>query len=491
MRKISLFLIVTALSVRAPAAAQTDSAPVVRHVLAAQRSDPCGIVDIYYSLIDPNCTVSIDISDDGGIGWEVPFYSVSGDIGAGLSTGVHYIVWDGKSDRPGCYGINYLVRVTADDGVAQGSGDSNIFTINNMGIVCPKADLNGDCFVDLADFALMASLWLTGQKYLPVPEDMVLIPAGTFQMGGEFFGEYPVHTVTLDSFYMGQYEITNQQYCDFLNDAYPGQIKVEDNGLVYASADSGNSYPYCDTSISSDSSIAYSGGLFSVRTKSDRSMINDPMINVSWYGAVAYCNWRSGKEGKEPCYNLTTWNCDFGRKGYRLATEAEWEYAARGGLSGKRFPWGDTITHRQANYHSSSYWIYDISSTRGYHPLWDDGVFNYTSPAGFFDGGLKYKVDYNWPGDDDSYQTTDGGNPYGLYDMAGNVLEWCNDWYSSSYYSVSSPNNPTGPATGTARVVRGGDWYNDAPICRVAHRDHYPLTGHIGNVGFRVVLDLY
>jgi sulfatase modifying factor 1 len=233
--------------------------------------------------------------------------------------------------------------------------------------------------------------------------------------------------------------------------------------VVYK-AGSGTSYPYCDTSTSSSySQIAYSGGVFSVRTKNGRAMSNDPMAEVSWYGAVAYCNWRSWQEGKEQCYDLSTWNCDFSKKGYRLATEAEWEYGARGALAGGRFPWGNTISHSQANYYSSSSYSYDVSPTRGYHPNWDD-VSPYTSPGGSF-----------------------AANGYGLYDMAGNVWEWCNDWYSS--YSSASQTNPTGPTSGTYRVLRGGGWYYNAYHCRVARRYYGRPTYRSYYLGFRIVLD--
>ena len=228
-----------------------------------------------------------------------------------------------------------------------------------------------------------------------------------------------------------------------------------------------------------------------MRSKSGRSMVDDPMLAVSWYGAAAYCNWRGQQESKEQCYDLSTWNCDFSKKGYRLATEAEWEYAARGGLSSKRFPWGNDIYHTQANYNSNSYYSYDKGPTRGYHPLWNDHeVYPYTSPVGFFDGTVKYKTDYNWPGSATSYQTTSGASNYGLYDMAGNVSEWCNDLYSSSYYSSSATNNPTGPVSGSLRIIRGGTWISSANYCRVAHRNFGDPTARYNGVGFRLVLDI-
>ncbi len=334
---------------------------------------------------------------------------------------------------------------------------------------CPPADLTGDCFVDFEDLALMANHWLTTDPC--VPDDMAYMPDGGFDMGDHWDGysdELPVHTVLLDSFFISKFETTNQQYCDYLNDANSlSQIKVV-SGIVYAFSDSSNSYPYCDTHTSSFySQIDYSGGLFSVRFKGGRDMSNDPMVMVTWYGAVAYCNWRSQQEDKEQCYDLSNWTCDFNKKGYRLPTEAEWEYAARGGLSGTRFPWGDTITHSQANYYSSSSYSYDVSPTRGYHADWDDGIFPHTSPVGSF-----------------------SANGFGLYDIAGNVWEWCNDWYSSTYYSSSPPNNPTGPTSGSNRILRGGCWSHDASTSRVASRHIYYPDYRNFNGGFRLSLDL-
>jgi len=304
------------------------------------------------------------------------------------------------------------------------------------------------------------------------PDGMVLIPGGTFQMGDSFNegndDEIPVHTVHVDSFYMGATAVTNGQYCEYLNSALDqGLIEVRDY-RVYAA---GGSDPYFNTKVSdSESQIKFDAATFSVTTKGEREMSNDPVVEVSWYGAAAYCNWRSQQQGYEICYNLSTWECDFSKTGYRLPTEAEWEYAARGGLGGRRLPWGNTISHSQANY--SSDWSggiplhpYDVNPTEGYHPDWNDGIFPYTAPVGSF-----------------------VPNGYGLYDMAGNVVEYCNDWYDGDYYSVSPYDNPKGPVSGTYRVRRGGSWSNDAFHSRVAWRRYdFPPHYRSYNRGFRVV----
>ena len=357
---------------------------------------------------------------------------------------------------------------------------------------CPSTDLTDDCFVNFEDFAVMANQWPSGydlediakmtNQWLTtdpnVPDDMAYIPEGEFDMGDHhgdgYSDELPVHAVLLDSFFMSRYEITNSQYCDYLNDAKSlGRIKVV-SGIVYASSDSSNSYPYCDTHSSSTySQIDYLGGVFRVRTKFVRDMSDDPMVEVSWYGSVAYCNWRSSEEGKESCYNLSTWDCDFSKQGYRLATEAEWEYAARGGEHAPyfRFPWGDPISPSQANYYS--YWVggipyysYDVSPTEGHHPAYNDVISPFTAPAGSF-----------------------SANGYGLYCMAGNVWEWCNDWYDSNYYNVSPYDNPQGPSSNLSRVLRGGGWDSIANYCRLGARIGYGPISRYYSFGFRVVLD--
>jgi len=349
---------------------------------------------------------------------------------------------------------------------------------------CPSADLTGDCFVDFNDFAVMAGQWSAtdfnnvaamANQWLTtgfnVPHDMVLIPSGTFEMGDHFSEgsreELPVHSVYLDSFMMTCFAVTNQQYCEFLNNSLSrGQIEVRE-GRVYAV---GGDDPYCDTDeADSDSRILFTDVTFTV--EADKQY--HPMTNVSWFGAVAFSNWKSKQEGFEACYDLSTWTCDFTKKGFRLPTEAEWEYAARGGLSGKRYPWGDSTVMSQANYWGSA------------NP-YRTGDLPWTTPVDFYDGQLHRKADFNWPGSQSSYQTTSGVNGYALYDMVGNVWEWCNDWHARDYYSYSPGVNPKGPASGTSRIQRGNSMGYDY---RVSYRISGWAAKCSNDKGFRIVLD--
>ncbi len=361
---------------------------------------------------------------------------------------------------------------------------------------CELADISNNGRVDFVDLKSFCENWLE-EKPAAVGSEMMLVPSGTFTMGNSFTAEgdadeLPTHTVTLDNFYICKYEITNQQYCNFLNSALSQGLITVNSDVVYKSG-SGKNFPYCDTADSSPySQIIFSNNTFTVAAKSGRTMANDPMVMISWYGAAAYCNWRSQQDGRQTCYNdFATWACDFSKKGYRLPTEAEWERAARGGAAGKRFASGNTISQTQANFYSSSSYSYDISPVKNiYHPIWYDGVYPYTAPVGFFDGTLKYKSIYNWSSPLIAYQTANGANGYGLYDMTGNVYEWCNDWYDKVYYNVSPLAAPKGPSSGIYRVVRGGYRFCDAFSCRVAARDKsYPYYRYYYGVGFRPVLD--
>jgi formylglycine-generating enzyme required for sulfatase activity len=238
-------------------------------------------------------------------------------------------------------------------------------------------------------------------------EGMVLIPAGSFEMGDHFnegdSDEKPVHTVQLSSFYMDKYEVTNGEY-----------KKCVDAGSCRAPDES-----------KSNTRSSYYG---------DSRYKNYPVIYVDWNQAKSYCEWKGG----------------------RLPTEAEWEYAARGGLEGARYPNGDNINCGDANFERWS-GSYDDRKCRD-----SGGKDNDTHPVGSY-----------------------AANGYGLYDMAGNVFEWVNDWYGENYYKNSRPRNPLGPVNGTSRVVRGGSWDSNTSLIRVSLRDNYNPTTWFYYLGFR------
>ena len=213
-----------------------------------------------------------------------------------------------------------------------------------------------------------------------------------------FEDEEPVHEVYLDDFYIDVYEVTNARYTECV--------------------DTGD----CDPPSSSES---YSRDSY----YGDPDYDDYPVIYVSWHDAQTYCQWRAA----------------------RLPTEAEWEKAARGGLQGKSYPWGDE------------------------NPLCEHGVEN----------GAKFD-------DDDRCNDTDtepvGGfspNGYGLYDMAGNIWEWVGDWYDAYYYGSSSSDNPQSPHSGVYRVLRGGSWLSNPSGLRAAHRLRNVPNGRGYSLGFR------
>ncbi len=324
---------------------------------------------------------------------------------------------------------------------------------------------------------------------------MVSVPGGQFEMGDHYnfvdpshpSDELPIHTVSISALYVGKYDVTVQQYCDYLNSALSqGLIRVT-SGLVYA--EGGSDLFFQTRQADQYSRIGWDGSKFSVLDNRG----DHPVTSVLWHGAAAYANWLSAQQGYQSCYSTSTWECDFSRSGYRLPTEAEWEYSARGGQYSPyyNFPWGNDITMSKANFPGSG-------------DPYETGPLPWTTPVGFYNGSLRRKADSPWPGSQESYQTSDGSNTFGLYDMAGNVWQWCNDWYGQDYYASSPASNPTGPTVGTPmpdgkpyRLLRGGNWFNgdglDPGHARVSNRDPAYYRGPLDpshpyyHVGFRVV----
>ena len=300
-----------------------------------------------------------------------------------------------------------------------------------------RATHNTDSFTDSASI----NFWVSSA----IPSGMALIGSGPFTMGNcmepseGYNTEIPLHSVYVSAFYMDKYDVTKALWDEVYDWA----------------TNHGYSFEY----------------------GAQGKAANHPAQSMTWYDAVKWCNARSEKAGRTPAYYTSTGLTTVYRsgefdlqndwvkwdRGYRLPTEAEWEKAARGGVSGQRFPWGNTISWGQANYYAyTSVYAYEVNPTSGYDPMFNDGVYPYTSPVGYF-----------------------APNRYGLYDMAGNVWQLCWDWHGS--YLSSSQSDPRGPASGSIRVTRGGGWNSDAYNCRVAIRYNY-FNWYYHDRGFRSVL---
>jgi len=234
-----------------------------------------------------------------------------------------------------------------------------------------------------------------------IPDGFVRINGGTFTMGSPSSelgrrSDEVQHQVTVSSFYIGKYEVTQKEYQEVMG-TNPSKFMGD----------------------------------------------NLPVENVSWYDAVEYCNQRSKKEGLIPAYTVNGSNVEWNRNtnGYRLPTEAEWEYACRAGTA--------TAYNTGENISDSTGW-YKVNSGIKTHPV-----------------GQKL------------------ANAWGLYDMHGNVWEWCWDWYGS--YSSKVQNDPMGAVSGSFRVLRGGSWYNSAENTRSTYRFNLDPYYRYDNFGFRLV----
>ena len=266
-----------------------------------------------------------------------------------------------------------------------------------------------------------------------VPEGMVPIHGGNFAMGsaGGMVGpdEGPVHTVAVKSFWMDRTEVTVAQFQKFV-DATHYRTDAEKFGWsgIFSVADA--RWEHVD-----GADWRHPDG------PGSRSMPNNPVQHVSWNDATAYARWM----------------------GRRLPTEAEWEYAARGGLAGKTYSWGDVLNPGgkiMANWWQGSFPGHNTGA---------DGFVGVATVASFPPNG------------------------YGLYDTTGNVWEWISDWYGKDYYAHSPADNPQGPPSGTERGLRGGSYLCSENYCtnyRVAGRSHATPDTSLSNIGFRTVKDI-
>lgn len=379
-----------------------------------QRREHAAVVDVTYDLEtvgDAAVTITMSLSTDAGATFPFICQSVTGDVGLEVAPGTgKHIVWAAGDEFPGFAGQNCQLKVTADDGV--------------------------------------------------VPVGFVYVAPGTFTMGsppdepGHLVNEAQ-HVVTLThGFYLHSTEITNQEFIQ------AAQWAV-DHG--YATATAAGVFDNLDGSTvrlmtlgsggSLASDVSFTTGLFSCVNP------DHPVNWVTWYGAATFCDWLSLQQSLPRAYEHVTWQCYggtvYGASGYRLPTEAEFEYSCRAG----------SVTA----FYSGP--ITNILSCTPVDPNLDQ-IGWYCGNAGPWTHPAAMKQ----------------VNAWGLYDLSGNCSEWCNDLYNDFYGGDAV--NPVGPAVGvpsTYRVYRGGNFENGTVHCRSAHRHTSGPTSATYSIGFRVV----
>ncbi len=284
----------------------------------------------------------------------------------------------------------------------------------------------------------------------PTVVELIFVTAGSFQMGSDDgdLDEQPVHPVTFTrSFLLSRDEVTNQAYLTALQWAY-------DNGYAFVSDTSVYAHGHDLLDLDGEGAIAFVAGGFHLNdieqgTYQGGASTDHPVLELSWFGAACFCDWLSLMEGWEPFY-AGDWSVDAGHnpyeaEGYTLPTEAEWEYTARYD-DGRIYPWGDiqNIPCQNANFNDCVGW---------------------TAPVGSFPSGNSL---------------------LGFRDMAGNILEFVNDWYESNAYESSAETDPLGPALGVDRVMRGGGWLSQDYWLRSSCRAEANPEGSYQDIGFRV-----
>jgi len=283
----------------------------------------------------------------------------------------------------------------------------------------------------------------------PVSRVEALIPSGTFQMGDPFDegypadGESPVHSVTVEGFGMDATAVTNRGFAEFVDSTgYRTEAELYGTSAVFHLLVQADRTDILGVAAGTPWWLNVRGADWAhpAGPKSHWSEVGDhPVVHVSHNDALAYCKWA----------------------GRRLPTEAEWEYAARGGLHGRRYAWGDELLGPDGEHYCN---------------IWQ-GEFPLTNSQA--DGHVGTAPVKSFP-----------PNGYGLYEVSGNVWEWCADWFLPKYYRNSPGTNPQGPTIGAGRVMRGGSYLCHDSYCnryRVAARSSNTPESSSGNTGFRTV----
>ncbi len=327
------------------------------------------------------------------------------------------------------------------DSTKASSGGAPLTTSQAKGCCAPSREPR---LPDIANDRPARSTCLTGQEF----HRSIEIPKGTFSMGDAFGegyptdGETPVHEVRLDAFHIDATAVTNNMFAAFIEATkYRTEAEQYGSSAVFHMLSTATGRDILGTAAGAPWWLNIHGADWAHPTGPNsnwQDIPDHPVVHVSHHDARAYCTWA----------------------GRRLPTEAEWEYAARGSLEGKRYAWGNELT--PDGEHRCNIWqgTFPAANTLA------DGHLG-TAPVGSFPP-----------------------NGYGLYEMAGNVWEWCADWFLPKYYRNSPADNPQGPTIGAGRVMRGGSYLCHESYCnryRVAARTSNTPESSSGNLGFRTI----